>query len=96
MTSAVCQSLAYVKIISLTARQFEQVLWTGWMAALILNADRWNAGAALMETQSAEAWRVLMDTGNLSTVNSEARGACRNAAAKAKKEQRCTVVVPAP
>jgi hypothetical protein len=37
-----------------------------------------------------------MDAGQLSTVNSKTLRACRDAAAKAKKEQRCTVVVPAP
>jgi Family of unknown function (DUF6118) len=36
-----------------------------------------------------------MDTEKLSTANLEALGTCRDAAAKTKKEQRCTVVVPA-
>jgi Family of unknown function (DUF6118) len=130
MKSAVCQSLAYVKIPSLTAhptghrarrrwaidgavrkldnatadavkarhelaglvgsmrgqqKQFEQLFWTGLvalllgllispifarllpfgldgrMAAFIMHADRWDAGAALMEAQNPEAWRGLMD-----------------------------------
>jgi hypothetical protein len=30
------------------------------VAAFILHADRWNAGAALMEAQSPVTWRVLM------------------------------------
>jgi hypothetical protein len=68
----------------------------GRVAALILRADRWDAGAALMQAQSPEAWRVLMDGGKLSTANSDALGACRDAASKTKKEQRCTIVVPAP
>ena len=68
----------------------------GWVAAFILHTDRWNAGAALMQAQNPEAWRVLMGTGKLSTNNSEALGACRDAAAKTKKEQPCTIVVPAP
>jgi Family of unknown function (DUF6118) len=70
--------------------------WDGHVAAFILNADRWDAGSALMKAQSPQAWRALMDAGKLSTANSEALGACREAAAKTKKEQRCTVVVPAP
>jgi Family of unknown function (DUF6118) len=68
----------------------------GRLAATIMGADRWNAGAALMQAQSPEAWRTLMDAGKLSTANSDALGACREAAVKAKKEKQCTVVVPAP
>jgi Family of unknown function (DUF6118) len=65
----------------------------GRVAAFIMNADRWNAGAALMQAQSPEAWRVLMDAGKLAGDNSAAIAACREAAAKAKKEQHCTVLV---
>jgi hypothetical protein len=68
----------------------------GRVASFILHADRWNAGAALMQAQSPEAWRALMVAGKLATNNSEALGACRDAAAKTKREQRCTLVVPAP
>ena len=68
--------------------------WDGQMAATIMGADRWNAGAALMRAQSPEAWRALMDAGKLSSDNSVALAACREAAAKAKKEQRCTLIVP--
>jgi hypothetical protein len=64
-------------------------------AAFIMRADRWNAGAALMQAQSPEAWRALMDAGKLSSDNSVALAACREAPAKAKKEQRCILVVPA-
>jgi hypothetical protein len=67
----------------------------GRLAATIMGADRWNAGAALMQTQNPEAWRALMDAGKLTANNSAALEACRDAAAKAKKEQRCTLVVPA-
>jgi len=37
-----------------------------------------------------------MDASKLSIANSEVLVACRDAAAKAKKEQRCPVIVPAP
>jgi predicted transcriptional regulator len=67
----------------------------GRIAATIMGADRWNAGAALMQAQSPQAWRALMDAGKLFSDNSMALAACREAAAKAKKEQRCTLVVPA-
>jgi hypothetical protein len=70
--------------------------WDGHVAAFIMNADRWDAGSALMKAQSPEAWNVLMAAGKLTADNSAALGACRDAAAKTKKEQRCSVLVPAP
>ena len=65
------------------------------VAAVIMNADRWNAGVALMQAGSPDGWRGLADASNLVRVNQEALAACREAAAKAKKEQRCTITVPA-
>jgi hypothetical protein len=70
--------------------------WDGHVAAFIMNADRWDAGSALMKAQSPEAWDVLMAAGKLTADNSAALGACRDAAAKTKKEQHCGIVVPAP
>jgi hypothetical protein len=35
-----------------------------------LRADRWNAGAALMQAQRPQAWRALMDAGKLTKDNS--------------------------
>jgi hypothetical protein len=61
-----------------------------------MNADRWSAGNALMKAQSPEAWDVLMAAGKLTADNSAALGACRDAAAKSKKEQHCVLIVPAP
>jgi len=37
----------------------------------------------------------VADASNLVRVNQEVLAACREAAAKAKKEQRCTITVPA-
>ena len=68
----------------------------GRVAAFILHADRWNAGGALMQAQNPEAWRVLQDAGRLTTANAEALAVCRQEAAKAKKEQHCSIVVAAP
>ncbi|MGC2031357.1 MAG: DUF6118 family protein [Steroidobacteraceae bacterium] len=70
--------------------------WDGRIAAFIMNADRWDAGSALMKAQSPEAWNVLMAAGKLTAENSAALGACRDVAAKTKKEQHCSIVVPAP
>jgi hypothetical protein len=83
----------------LISPMFARVLpfgWDGHMAAFIMNADRWDAGSALMKAQSPEAWNVLMAAGKLTADNSAALGACRDAAARTKKEQHCSIVVPAP
>jgi hypothetical protein len=65
------------------------------VAAVIMNANRWNAGIALMQAASPDGWRGLADASNLVRVNQEALAACREAAAKVKKEQRCTITVSA-
>jgi len=65
------------------------------VAAVIMRADRWNAGVALMQAGSPDGWRGVADASNLVRVNQEALAACSEAAAKAKKEQRCTITVPA-
>jgi hypothetical protein len=83
----------------LISPMFARVLpfgWDGHVAAFIMQADRWDAGSALMKAQSPEAWGVLMAAGKLTADNSAALGACRDAAAKTKKEQHCGIVVPAP
>jgi hypothetical protein len=67
------------------------------MAAFILKADdRWHAGTALLAAGSPAAWRDLEAAGELLQPNITALAACRDAAAKTNKEQRCTVVVAAP
>ena len=57
----------------------------GRMAATIMGADRWNAGAALMAAQSPEAWRDLESAAEILAPNKAALAACRDTAAKAKK-----------
>jgi hypothetical protein len=68
--------------------------WDGQVAAFIMNSDRWDAGSALMKAQSPEAWNVLMVASRLTAANAASLAACRDAAAKTKKEQHCTLVVP--
>jgi Family of unknown function (DUF6118) len=68
----------------------------GRVAAVIMRGDRWDAGSDLMEAGNPEAWKDLMAALDLSKANREALTVCRDAAAKTKKEQHCTVVVPAP
>jgi hypothetical protein len=66
----------------------------GRVAAFILRADRWDAGAALMEAASPNAWSDEFAAALL-TPNIAALTTCRDAAAKTKKEQHCSIVVPA-
>jgi hypothetical protein len=68
----------------------------GRIAATIMGTDRWSAGAALMAAQSPEAWRDLKAAAELLTPNKPVLAACRDAAVKTRKEQHCTVVMPAP
>ena len=65
------------------------------VAALVMKTDRWNAGRELMEAGNPESWRSMADAAELVRVNQEALKTCRGAAAKAKKEQRCVINVPA-
>jgi hypothetical protein len=83
----------------LVSPMFARVLpfgWDGHVAAFIMQADRWNAGTKLMQTHHPEAWRDLESAAALLGPNIATLAACRDAAAKTKKEQRCTVVVSAP
>lgn len=70
--------------------------WDGQVAAYIMRADRWNAGTKLMQAHHPEAWQDLESAAALLKPNIATLAACRDAAAKTKKEQRCSVVVPAP
>jgi hypothetical protein len=83
----------------LISPMFARVLpfgWDGHVAAFILKADRWDAGTQLMQAHHPEAWRDLESAAALLRPNIAALAACRDAAAKTKKEQHCTLVVPAP
>ena len=68
----------------------------GRVAAFVMRADRWDAGADLMKAGNPVAWNNVMAALDLSKANREALAACRDAAAKTKKEQHCTVVVQVP
>lgn len=66
------------------------------IAALVMHADRWHAGSALMQDASPASWRDLVTAADLARANEATLKACREAAARTKKEQRCAVTVPAP
>lgn len=67
----------------------------GRVAAIVMHADRWDAGSELMNKANPEAWKNLMAAVELSKSNRDAISACRDAAAKTKKEQRCVIVLSA-
>ena len=68
-----------------------------YLAALAMGQiDRWQAGSALMREGSPEGWREFVAGANLARANSDALRACREVAAKAGKEQKCVIAVPAP
>lgn len=66
------------------------------VAAFLVGADRWESGALLMQLAAPERWPGVVDALRLIRTNDAALAACREQAAKAKREQRCTVAVPAP
>jgi hypothetical protein len=68
-----------------------------YLAALAVGeTDRWQAGGVLMHAGSPEGWREFAAAATLARANADAIRACRDAAAKAGKEQKCVVNVPAP
>lgn len=68
----------------------------GRIAAFIMNGDRWQAGQNLMKVADPAGWATLSAEMRLAVTNHDALAACREAAATAKKEQRCSIIVPAP
>ena len=69
--------------------------WDGHVAAFTMNADRSSAETTLMQAGNPEAWNIFRSDFELVKDNQVAFPACRDTAAKTKKEQRCDVAVPA-
>lgn len=67
-----------------------------FVASTVLGADHWTAGAALMQSGSAPGWKAILAAHGLEQANREVLAGCREVAAKAGREQRCTVSVPVP
>jgi hypothetical protein len=68
-----------------------------YLAALAMGeTDRWQAGGVLMHAGSPEGWREFVFGATLARANANAIRVCREAAAKAGKEQKCTITVPSP
>ena len=60
------------------------------------HADRWRAGADLMESADPAGSAALARASRLVNANAKALQACAEAARKAGKGQRCAITVPAP
>jgi hypothetical protein len=70
--------------------------WPERMAARMLGAhSRWNAGARLTQSDSAEAWSALAQAADIQRDNRDAIDACRKSAATSQQSVRCTVRIRA-
>lgn len=66
--------------------------WPERMAARMVGApSRWDAGARLMQSDSAEAWSTLAQAADIQRDNRDAIDACRKSAATSQQPVRCTV-----
>lgn len=65
------------------------------MAARTLAMPMWDGGQRLMAVAGSDAWRGITGAATLARDNRDAIGACRTAAARAKKAVRCTIQVKA-
>lgn len=66
--------------------------WPERMAARMVGApSRWDAGARLMQSDSAEAWSALAQAAEIQRDNRDAIDACRKSAATSQQPVRCTV-----
>lgn len=66
--------------------------WPERMAARMLGeSTRWDAGARLMQSDSAEAWSALAQAADIQRDNRDAIDACRKSAATSQQPVRCTV-----
>jgi hypothetical protein len=89
-------ALAVGLLLSPFAARFLPFGWDAAVAAAIMHADRWHAGQSLMKSSDPAGWATLAAEMNLAEANHDALTACRETAQKTRKEQHCSIVVPAP
>lgn len=65
-----------------------------YVAAAIMQRDRWNAGFAVMAADNPSSATFMGRAGALVQANADAIDKCRAAGAKSGQEQKCTIVVP--
>lgn len=66
------------------------------IASTVMGGDRWNAGISLLRSASPDDWNNLARANSLVRENRAALTTCAEAAAKAKKDQSCTITVAVP
>jgi hypothetical protein len=64
------------------------------IASAVMWADRWNAGAAMMQAGNPAGASWLADANQLARLNADALEKCRKVANDANKDQKCTITVP--
>lgn len=70
--------------------------WPERMATrMVGEGTRWDAGARLMQSDSAEAWSALAQAADIQRDNRDAIDACRKSAATSQQPVRCTVKIRA-
>lgn len=70
--------------------------WPERMAARMVGApSRWDAGARMMQSDSAEAWNALAQAADIQRDNRDAIDACRKSAESSRQPVRCTVRIRA-
>jgi hypothetical protein len=65
--------------------------WNTNAAATVMQADRWDAGSALMQAASPQGWRAMVAASALVRANQAAITACQQAANDDGKNHRCTI-----
>jgi len=95
----VCTGLATFVAGMLLSPFFASVLpfgLDGQVAALIMKANRWDAGWALIQAGDATDGNYASYGYNLVQANRDALTACQQAADKAGRDQKCQIIVKAP
>lgn len=69
--------------------------WNTNAAATVMQADRWDGGAALMQAASPQGWQDLVAASTLVRANQKALAACQQATEDSGKNERCTIIVKA-
>lgn len=68
--------------------------WPERMAARLVGAiSRWDAGARMMQSDSAEAWNALLQAADIQRDNRDAIDTCRRVAATSQQPVRCSVKI---
>jgi hypothetical protein len=65
-------------------------------AAVIMRANKWDAGMALMKAGNPSGWTQLTADANLVSANREKIAACQKSAEKTRSDERCTIIVRIP